>query len=173
MEVRQVGADHDHRLRTAPETAENLRYLLRRSVADQQGHRFEAWQKHLQKRELNLERVLRSMRCIGRLDRSRRRDRRQCLAVESNGAERRPEDTDRRNSEPAKANVVGRSDQDDPLDGLGPALQADERSRGNLARVEVTRMGCDNCLGLPLLVNLGALASSRPTSARSKCGSAS
>ena len=106
MEVGQIGADNDHRLRAAPELAESRGHICRSSLADHQRHGGKPLQEHLEKWQLNLERVLGSMRPVCELNRRQHGDRRKGVAVQRNGAKRCFKGFHGRNREPMKRDVV-------------------------------------------------------------------
>ena len=62
--VRQIGADHEQRVRPAPQALQHLRDLAGRRLADQERHEREVAEHGLEKRQLDLERMLRLVRRV-------------------------------------------------------------------------------------------------------------
>ena len=132
QEVRQVGADHDQRLRSAPERFEHLRHFRRCCVADGQRHQFEIIEHRLQERQLNFQRVFARMRGRAHDNLGQIRQRRNRSLVNRDFAQRRLKGGNAWQCQAAHRDPVDRAEQHDAPDLAACASQSriSQRSRG-------------------------------------------
>jgi hypothetical protein len=148
VEVGQVGADDDQRLRAAPEPPQDLGHLLWIGIADQERHHRERAQPQLQEGQFHLERVLGRMGFVREPDDAQAGEGRQRPPVDRHAAERGLKGFRGRRGDPPEGGVVRRPDHDHAPDGLRRLLpERREGRRGDRAGVGVARVRRDERLG--------------------------
>ena len=147
--VREIGADHEERLRSAPKPIDHLGDLFRARGADDQRQQLELAQHLLQERQLHLERVLARVRPREAHHLRQVGNRAHRLLVDRDAAERRLERRGPRQREAAHRDAVARPHQHDPLHDPGGRAQKRECVRRDLAGVDVAGVRHDQRLRKP------------------------
>ena len=163
MIVRQVGAHDDERLRASPEEVDDFAHLVRRRVADGEGHDAEIVEDGLQERKLHFERVLVRVRRVARRDLRQRQRIGDGGTIDGDVAHRRRERLDRRQREPADRHAMRRAEQHDAPDRLAAGREARVRRGGDRPRIDEPGMRHDDRLGRR------AAPRSRRNSTRARC----